>query len=93
MKILLQTINPYVRLYRDDKTGIAWVENNSLGIAHSAHPNIDESGSVKGMKNLYWGQDAKTVKCNGFVYNISSVICDDEYDELARQHCLCGGIH
>lgn len=35
-------------------------------------PNIHISGSVMGMKNLYWGLDAKCVRCGNYIYNVSS---------------------
>lgn len=95
-KVLLQQVDPYVRLYRDDRTGIAWVENGHTGLRHSAHPNIDASGSVRGMKSLgYWARDAKTVRSHGFIYNISQLAynADDPLDMLALQNCRCGGVH
>lgn len=58
MKQKLQDVRPYATLYRDDRTGIAWVENGSTGLGHSAHPNIHASGSVRGMKSLgYWSKE------------------------------------
>ena len=35
-------------------------------------PNFDKSGSVMGMKNLYYGLDAKLVRCGNYIYNVSS---------------------
>lgn len=35
-------------------------------------PNFSASGSVMGMKNLYYGLDAKLVRCNGYIYNVTS---------------------
>jgi hypothetical protein len=90
----IKTIAPYIELYRDEKTGIAWVENGSTGNGHTCHPNIDASGSVRGMKKLgYWKQDDETVRSHGFIYNTSKLVVDDEYDEIARQYCRCGGKH
>lgn len=66
-KIKLQEIRPHVTPYRDDHTGIAWVENSSTGCGHSAHPNIDATGSVRGMKDLrHWDKNARTVRTHGF---------------------------
>lgn len=93
-KVKLMDVRPYVTLYRDDLTGIAWVENGSTGMGHSAHPNIDSSGSIRGMKSLgYWAKDARTVRSHGFIYNIDMRIVHDELDALAAQHCRCGGSH
>jgi hypothetical protein len=94
MKQNIREVRPYVTLYRDDHTGIAWVENGSTGCGHSAHPNIDASGSVRGMKEEgYWAKDARTVRSHGFIYNIDEFIVNrgDELDMLAAQHCQCGG--
>ena len=35
-------------------------------------PNFDRRGSVIGMKNLYYGLDAKLVRCGGYIYNVTS---------------------
>ena len=94
MKQLVREIRPHVRLYSDPKSGIAWVENGEVGLGHSSHPNIAASGSVRGMKQLgYWEKDAKTVRSHGFIYNVDRVVVSDELDDLARQHCHCGGQH
>lgn len=60
------------------------IENRSVGIGHSAHPNIDASGSVKGMKNMgYWGKDDEVVRFGGHYYNMSRIAISDELDALA----------
>ena len=93
-KIILQTLAPYVVLYLDSRTGIAWVEDGSSGAIHSAHPNIDVSGSIRGMKALgCWGQKDKCVRSHGSIYNIDRLVTDTEYDKVAHQHCHCGGPH
>lgn len=94
MKVLLDTIQPHAKLYRDSKTGIAWVANGSTGCGHSAHPNIDATGSIRGMKKLgYWRKNDRCVRSHGFIYNIDSLVVSDELDEIARQNCRCGGQH
>lgn len=35
-------------------------------------PNFHVSGSVAGMKKLFYGMDAKLVKCGSYIYNVSS---------------------
>ncbi len=35
-------------------------------------PNFDKSGNVMGMKNLYYGLDAKLVRCGNYIYNVTS---------------------
>lgn len=38
----------------------------------SEFPNFDKSGSIKGMKKLYYGNDALLVRCGNYIYNVSS---------------------
>jgi hypothetical protein len=93
-KILLKQIGEYQYLYRDPKTGIAWVENGSTGMGHTCHPSIHYTGSVSGMKKLgYWRKEDRTVRSHGWIYNIDSLVVDDAFDEIARQYCQCGGKH
>lgn len=35
-------------------------------------PNFDKSGSIRGMKKLYYGKDALLVRCGGYIYNVSA---------------------
>lgn len=35
-------------------------------------PNFSASGSILGMKKLYYGKNALLVRCGGFIYNVSS---------------------
>ena len=89
-KRFIKEIKPYVELFINDNTGIAWVENGSTGNSHSAHPNIGTTGSVKGMKNRgYWGKEDITVRCNGTIYNISKFAVNDELDKIASEYCKC----
>jgi hypothetical protein len=93
-KELLRTIRPYVKLYRDSKTGIAWVEDGSSGMGHSAHPNIHGTGSVTGMRTRgFWGAKDRTVRSHGFIYNIDRSQVSGELDRIARDACRCGGNH
>ena len=91
-KILIDTIRPHVKLYSDPKTGIAWVEDGTSGTGHSCHPNIDRTGSVRGMKSRgYWDKKDRTVRSHGWIYNIDKCVVSGDLDETARQHCNCGG--
>lgn len=94
MKRKLLEIKPYVVLYRDDRTGIAWVEDGTTGMGHSCHPNIDATGSIRGMKKLgYWNAKDRCVRSHGFIYNIDHLVSSDELDRIAAEHCRCGGRH
>ena len=89
-KTLVKQIEEYVELHVCPRTGVAWVENGNTGCGHSAHSNIDATGSIRGMKNLgHWKQDARTRKTHGFIYNIDSYVVTDMYDEVAAKACRC----
>ena len=44
------------------------------------YPNFHKSGSIKGMKKLYYGKDAKLIQCGNFIFNVSST--PELYDNL-----------
>jgi len=93
-KTLIRKIGPYATLYRDRKSGVAWVEDTHSGTGHSAHPNIDASGSVAGMKRKgWWGKKDRTARAHGFIYNIDILHVSDDYDVIAARACQCGGNH
>lgn len=35
-------------------------------------PNFHRTGSISGMKKLYYGEDALLVRCGAYIYNVSS---------------------
>lgn len=35
-------------------------------------PNFHRSGSIIGMKRIYYGTDALLVRCGSYIYNVSS---------------------
>jgi hypothetical protein len=43
-------------------------------------PNFHKSGSIKGMKKLYYGKDAMLVRCGNYIYNVNENI----YNNWAR---------
>ncbi|WP_036486731.1 hypothetical protein [Myxosarcina sp. GI1] len=90
MKTLIQNLTPYQALYRHSFTGIAWIEDDSTGMAHSCHPNIHTTGSVLGMIKLgYWQPSDHIVRSDGYFYNTSNFVISDELDNLAAINCLC----
>ena len=94
MKKFIREIQESVILYRDEKTGIAWIEDGRTGCGISVHSNIDSTGSVSGMKNLgYWMKNTRTVRSHGFIYNIDSFICDkdNELEVIVANECMCDG--
>lgn len=34
-------------------------------------PNFDRTGSITGMRNLYYGRNALLVRCGNYIYNVS----------------------
>lgn len=38
----------------------------------SNFPNFHKSGSITGMKKLYYGKDALLVRCGDYIYNVTS---------------------
>ena len=89
---MIRKINKYATLYRDDKNGIAWIEDGSTGLGHSCHPNIAANGSVIGMKNLgYWDRKDRIVQSHGFKYNIDRFVIDrnDDLDLIVAKECRC----
>lgn len=91
---VLRVVGEHKVLCRDDRTGIAWVEDGSTGISHSCHASIDSTGSIRGMKKRgYWKQADRTVRSHGCIFNIDTFIATDDLDWLAAENCQCGGKH
>jgi hypothetical protein len=38
----------------------------------SEFPSFSKTGSITGMKKLYYGKDAMLVKCGSYIYNVTS---------------------
>lgn len=94
MKKFVRKVTEYADLYRDDKTGIASIEDGNTGLAYSVHPNIDRSGSVAVMRNLgYWGREDRAVRSFGWIYNIDRFVCDPKnpLEAIAAKECRCQG--
>lgn len=92
MKQLIRKIEEHINLYRDDKNGIAWIEDRRTGIGISVHSNIDSSGSISGMKACgYWGKKDRTVRNHGWIYNIDSFVCDKDnnLEMIVADECRC----
>jgi hypothetical protein len=61
-------------------------------MGHSVHPNIDITGSVRGMKQLgYWDKTDKIVRSHGWQYNISKFVVSNELDKIVAEYCQCEG--
>jgi len=49
---------------------IATAKRNKIDL--SCFPSFSASGSIAGMKKLYYGKDALLVRQGGFIYNVST---------------------
>lgn len=84
--------DPNLSLKRDRKTGIARVEDRNCGLSYGPHANIDQSGSVQGMKAKgWWNKKARTARAFGFIYNIDTLSTPAEkpFALVAADHCCC----
>lgn len=43
------------------------------------YPNFHVSGSIKGMKDQFYGKDALLVRCGGYIYNVPPKIYYSAY--------------
>lgn len=91
-QILIDEFAPGICLFRDARTGIAWVTDGRSGCKHSAHPNISDRGNVTGMEAKgWWPKGTRTARSHGYIYNIDQVVGSDELDEIAGRFCECFG--
>ena len=42
------------------------------GLVSGKYPNFHKTGSITGMKRMYYGQDALLVRCGSYIYNVRS---------------------
>ena len=35
-------------------------------------PNFSATGSIKGMRRMYYGEDALLVRCGSYIYNVTN---------------------
>lgn len=46
--------------------------NKGAKVDLSTFPNFHKTGSIAGMKKLYYGKDALLVKSGSYIYNVTS---------------------
>ncbi|GAB3975981.1 hypothetical protein GCM10028806_34760 [Spirosoma terrae] len=85
-----KTDRPYVLKIDGDwckiveENGIVQIQNGSVGLGFSAHPNIDKTGSVECMKALgRWGKHDRIKLAHGFYFNKTRVVITHKLDLLA----------
>lgn len=49
-------------------------EGARVGISN--YPNFSRTGSIKGMKKMYYGANALLVRCGSYIYNVDQNIYD-----------------
>ena len=87
---LIAHVGDYKDVYRNKTTGIAFIADGSTGLRHSCHANIDNSGSIRGMKERgYWNKKDRCVRSNGYIYNIDTFIVTDCLDSIVANYCMC----
>lgn len=42
------------------------------------YPNFHKTGSIKGMKKLYYGENAYLIKCRNYIYNVPKEIYEKQ---------------
>ena len=42
------------------------------GISLGRFPNFSGTGSIRGMKDKFYGKDALLVRCGSYIYNVTS---------------------
>lgn len=92
MKRKIREIEEHVVLYRDDKNGIAWIEDGRTGLGISVHPNISVTGSVRGMRKTgLWGKSDRFVRSHGWIYNIDRLAYNtkDPLENIVAENCMC----
>lgn len=47
-------------------------KSDGIRVNISDFPNFDRSGSIAGMKKLYYGKEALLVRCGSYIYNVTS---------------------
>lgn len=50
-------------------------DGNRLGLPKN-YPNFSVTGSVTGMRKLYYGNDALLVRCGSYIYKVPAHIYD-----------------
>ena len=94
MKQKIKEIEKNVVLYRDDKNGIAWIEDGRTGCDISVHANISATGSVRGMKKTgQWRKSDRVVRSHGWIYNIDRLDYNpyNPLERIVADECRCKG--
>jgi len=62
---------PFHWTKRNTKTKYLYVKDGER-FNISEFPSFHKSGSILGMRKLYYGKDALLVRCGGYIYNVTS---------------------
>ena len=53
---------------------ITVAKSEQMGLDLSIFPNFHKSGSIKGIKKIYYGQDALLLRCGNYIYKVTDEI-------------------
>jgi hypothetical protein len=67
----------------DAPTGLVWIEDGTIGGAHSAHPNVEANRITRKLPQ-YRGW----IEVRGFLYSPDRFVSTD-LDKLAAKYCCC----
>lgn len=57
-------------------------KEDGIRVNISRFPNFDRTGSIIGMKRLYYGKNALLVRCGKYIYNVTAK--PEIYMEIAK---------
>lgn len=85
---LVKQIDEDVKLYMDDKTGIAWLVDSKTGARYCPHPSIP---SHTDLYSRWSGGGKERIKIGiaGLTYDVSVSTISNSYDQIAKDNCLC----
>ncbi|WP_422661609.1 hypothetical protein ACK8P5_26160 (plasmid) [Paenibacillus sp. EC2-1] len=88
---LVKQIDEDVKLYMDNKTGIAWIAGHKTSEIYAPHPCIL---SRTDLYNSWDGCGTERIKIgiNDLTYDVAVTFKSNHpYDQIAKEHCLCIG--
>lgn len=79
-------LNAYQHAKFDPATGLAWIEDGTAGVSHSAHPNVEANKYTR--KDRRFSGWAQSGPSRAFLYSPERFI-STELDALAAAYCQC----
>lgn len=80
------------KIYRNIKTGIAFVDDTEHGVIWSCHPMLSSDASIQMTRvNGIWKKEASIARNNGFIFNVDELDIVNPYNRLMLNYCECRG--